>query len=191
MSEFYLDPVLHTGRPAEKRDPVEDGCYDLLDRLEIPYWRADHDPAAAVEACVAVAGVVGVPACKNLFLCTRNKSQYFLVMLPGDKPFRTADFSRILGTSRLSFGSPEDMLAMIGVVPGSVSILGLQYDKALRVRLCIDREITLQKYMRCHPCRNTSTLRIATTDVLDRLLPYLRHKPTIIELPRHAAAPPD
>ena len=82
-------------------------------------------------------------------------------------------------------------MAMIGVVPGSVSILGLQYDKALRVRLCIDREITLQKYMRCHPCRNTSTLRIATTDVLDRLLPYLRHKPTIIELPRHAAATPD
>ncbi|MEA5051053.1 MAG: prolyl-tRNA synthetase associated domain-containing protein [Oscillospiraceae bacterium] len=180
---FYIDPVLHAGRPAEKRAPVEEDCYDLLDALDIGYFRADHDPAATIADCAAVEKVIGVHICKNLFLCNRQQTEYYLLMMPGDKPFRTKDFSKQLGISRLSFGTPAAMESLLRLTPGSVSILGLQYDAANRVRLCIDGDVARGEYVRCHPNRNTSTLKLRTDDVLGRLLPYIRHKPTFVELP--------
>ncbi|MEA4911206.1 MAG: prolyl-tRNA synthetase associated domain-containing protein [Oscillospiraceae bacterium] len=183
MEPFYVDPVLHTGRPTEKRSEVEDTCYDLLDGLGVGYDRADHDAAGTIEACAAVEAVIGVHICKNLFLCNRQQTEYYLLMMPGDKPFKTKDFSRQLGIARVSFGTPEAMEAMLRLTPGSVSILGLQFDPENRVRLCIDGDVARAPFMRCHPNKNTSTLRLRTQDVLSVLLPYMHHKPTFVELP--------
>ncbi len=180
---FYVDPALYTGRPPEPRTQGEEQCYDLLDSLGIEYSRADHDPAATVEDCAAVEAVIGVHICKNLFLCNRQQTAYYLLMMPGDKPFRTKDFSKQLGIARLSFASPEAMAELLGVTPGSVSILGLMHDAGRRVQLCIDGDVARGEFLRCHPNRNTSTLKLRTGDVLSRLLPYLQHKPTFVELP--------
>ncbi len=183
MERFFVDKTLFDGRPAEKRDACETRCYDLLESLSIPFRRVEHSPADSVEKCMEVEKVIGVSICKNLFLCNRQKTEFFLLMMPGLKPFRTGIFSKLMGSSRLSFGDEEHMSELLGTAPGSVSILGLMNDKDGRVRLAIDRDVVREEYIRCHPCVNTSTLRISTEDVLNKLLPAMGHEPLFVELP--------
>lgn len=185
MSAFTIDPTLYEGRPADctGRDPHEIACYDLLDRLGVPYFRVDHDEAPSIECCAEVEGLLGVEICKNLFLCNRQKTQFILLLMPGDKEFRTKELSAQLGISRQSFAGAEPMAQYLGVTPGSVSVLGLMNDAENDVRLVIDRDVVEGRaYIGCHPCRNTSSLRIATSDLLEKILPALRHQPTFVSL---------
>jgi len=180
---FYVDPVLHHGRPdPEGRLSKELACYDLLENLGIDFWRADHDPADTIEDCEEVEKVIGVDICKNLFLCNRSQTEFYLLLMPGRKSYRTSVFSKLIGSSRLSFAKPEHLLEYLDLTPGSVSIMGLINDLDCRVKLAIDRDVLNAPFIRCHPCINTSTLKIATDDVLNILLPALGHKPTIVEL---------
>lgn len=181
---FYIDPTLYEGAPADcsARSRQERECYELLERLSIPYCRVDHDPADTIEQCRAVEEIIGVHICKNLFLQNRQGTRFYLLMMAGDKPFRTAEVSKLIGESRLSFSTPEQMRRLLDCAPGSVSILGLKQDTGLAVRLLIDEDIFSAEYVRCHPCQNTSTLRIACRDVREVLLPYLRHKPTVLRI---------
>ena len=177
MSEFYLDPTLYDGRPSDLtgRDPVEIACYDFLDSLGIPYQRVDHDETLSIEACAEVEKLLGIEICKNLFLCNRQKTQFTLLVMPGRKEFRTKELSAQLGCSRLSFAGEEPMRELLGVMPGSVSVLGLLNDTEKRVRLVIDRDALAHEYFGCHPCRNTTSLRIKTADLTGRILPALEH----------------
>ena len=131
---------LHEGRPTESRTPREDAAYDYLDKLNITYRRVDHAPAMTMEDCIAVDEVLGVVMCKNLFLCNRQKTDFYLLLMPGDKPFRTKELSAQLGVARLSFASAEDMEEKLGLLPGAVSVMGLINDKAGAVRLLIDTD---------------------------------------------------
>ena len=111
MSDFYLDPTLYDGRPADLtgRDAVEIACYDFLDRIGVPYQRVDHDETPSIEACGEVEKLLGIEICKNLFLCNRQKTQFTLLLMPGRKEFRTKELSAQLGCSRLSFADAERM----------------------------------------------------------------------------------
>ena len=177
--------TLQQGRPAntEGRLPVEMACYDLLDRLGISYGRVDHDEAATLEACEAVDEALGTVICKNLFLCNRQKTQFYLLLIEGKKVFKTKYLSQQLGCSRLSFAAPEDMERLLGVTPGSATVLALMNDPDNAVQLVIDRPVVSQEYMGCHPCKNTSSLRIAMGDVLNTILPAVHHVPIYVELP--------
>ena len=117
---MHIDPTLYTGRPQnlEGRLPREVACYDLLDRLAIPYTRVSHDPADTIAACHEIEKVLGAPICKNLVLCNRQKTAFYLLLMEGDKPFRTKDLSKQIGSARLSFAAPEDMETYLGVTPG-------------------------------------------------------------------------
>ena len=181
---MYIDETLHNGAPAdrESRSAVERGCYDFLERLGVEYSRVDHDETDTIEKCLEIEKVIGVGICKNLFLCNRQKTDFYLLMMDGHKPFRTAEVSKKLGTSRLSFGTAEDMLALLGVTPGSVSVLALMNDQNRRVSLVIDKDVVSADHIRCHPCRNTSTLKIRTADLLGRILPALHRNPTVISI---------
>ena len=181
--EFKLDKTLYKGRPAERRIPKEEACYDLLDSLGIEYYRVDHDPADTVEKCHIIEDILGVKVTKNLFLRNRQCTNWYMLMMPGDKPFHTKDLSKQLGIARLSFGESDMMEKFLDITPGSVSILGLMNDKDRKVRLLIDRDILESEYIRCHPCINTSTLKIKTKDAMKVIFPYLRHVPTIVILP--------
>jgi len=174
---------LEPGRPADARDAVETACYDLLDALGVPYVRVDHDAAATIDACQAVDAVLGTEICKNLFLCNRHKTQFYLLLMEGRKPFRTRHLSAQLGCARLSFAAPEDMERLLGVRPGSASVLALQNDRDGAVQLVIDRAVTAQPGFGCHPCRNTSSIRLRTADVLEKVLPALGHAPVYVDLP--------
>ena len=168
---------LLNGRPgnAEGRLPREMRTYDLLDSLGIEYQRTDHERTDTMEACNAVDGILGVVICKNLFLCNRQKTAFYLLMMPGDKKFRTKELSAQIGSSRLSFADPGDMLKHLDIEPGAVSIMGLMNDKEGAVQLLIDEDVLKDGYIGCHPCVNTSSLRLRTEDVTGKFLPAVGH----------------
>ena len=185
MDEFYIDPILYTGRPADttKRLPKEIRTYDLLDQLGIGYERIDHDATATIESCHDIDKRLGIQICKNLFLCNTQKTNFYLLMMPGEKKFRTAVLSKEIGSARLSFAGPEFMEEFLDITPGSGSVLGLMNDKDHRVRLLIDEDVIQNhQYIGCHPCINTASLKIKTSDILERFLPYVGHPYTIVHL---------
>ena len=165
------------GRPenTEGRLPRELRTYDYLDGLGIPYQRADHAPASCMEACNAIDDMLGVFLCKNLFLCNRQKTNFYLLMMPGDKKFKTKELSAQIGSARLSFAEPEYMLEYLDIEPGAVSVMGLMNDKEKHVQLLIDEELLKDEYVGCHPCVCTSSLKIRTQDILEKFLPSTGH----------------
>lgn len=177
---------LQNGRPAScaGRLPKEIRCYDLLDRLGVEYQRIDHEAAMTMEACAAIDEALNAVICKNLLLCNRQCTVFYLLMMPGDKSFKTSVLSKEIGSSRLSFAAPEYMEKFLDITPGSLSVLGLMNDKENQVQLLIDEDVLKGAYFGCHPCINTSSLRIATLDLLETILPALNHQPRIVTLPR-------
>ena len=177
--------MLQNGRPDDLslRLSKEIRVYDLLDRLEIPYQRIDHAPAMTMEICAALDEALGAPICKNLLLCNRQCTDFYLLLLPGDKVFKTKDLSKQIGSSRLSFASGEYMEQFLDITPGSLSILGLMNDRENRVQLLIDEDVLKEPFLGCHPCINTSTLRIPMDAVQNILIPALGHPVRIVALP--------
>ena len=177
--------ILHEGRPADEagRLQKEIRVYDLLDSLHIPYQRIDHEAAMTMEACAAVDEVLGATICKNLLLCNRQCTEFYLLLLPGNKPFKTKELSKQIGSSRLSFAAAEYMEAFLDITPGSLSILGLMNDKENRVQLLIDEDVLSGEWIGCHPCINTSSLRIPTKAMLEILIPAMGHPYRTVTLP--------
>jgi len=172
------------GRPADcaSRLDKELRVYDLLDKLGISYLQVDHEPAMTMEACAAADEALGTALCKNLLLCNRQCTDFYLLMLPGDKVFKTKDLSKQLGVSRLSFAGHEYMEQFLDITPGSLSVLGLMNDKEGRVRLVIDKDVLKDEFVGCHPCINTSSLRLRTADLLEKIIPAMDHEITVVDL---------
>ena len=175
---------LETGRPlsSEGRLDKEIRCYDLLDSLGIVYQRIDHEAAMTMEACAAIDEALEATICKNLLLCNRQCTAFYLLLTPGDKPFKTSELSKKIGSSRLSFAKPEYMEAYLDITPGSLSILGLMNDKDHHVELLIDEDVLKGEFIGCHPCINTSSLRLKTADLLEKIIPAMGHQPTFVTL---------
>lgn len=178
---MYIDPVLHYGA-ADGRAEKEARCYELLDSLNIEYSRADHDPADTIADCQLVEKLLGAKICKNLFLTNRQGSEFYLLLMPGEKPFKTKLLSKQIGSARLSFAGAEDMEKHLNITPGSVSVLGLMNDKSGAVHLLMDRELLEEDNFACHPCLNTSTVAFSTEALMNKLLPALGHEPTFVDL---------
>ena len=182
---------LSDGRPenTEGRLEKEIRTYDLLDSLGVEYKRVDHEAAMTMEACEEIDRTLsegvekGVAICKNLFLCNRQETDFYLLLIPGDKPFKTKLLSKQIQTSRLSFASPDHMKEYLDIEPGSVSVMGLMNDTENHVQLVIDREVLEDEYLGCHPCINTSSLKLKTKEVLERFLPAVHHEALIVDLP--------
>ena len=179
---------LQQGRPADEtgRLAKEIRVYDLLDRLGISYQRIDHEPAMTMEACAAVDAALNATICKNLLLCNRQCTAFYLLMLPGDKVFKTKELSKQIGSSRLSFADSSYMEQYLDITPGSVSVLGLMNDKDHHVELLMDEDVLKGEYFGCHPCINTSSLRIRTSDLMEKIIPAMDHPARIVTLPHEA-----
>ncbi|MGN0777105.1 MAG: prolyl-tRNA synthetase associated domain-containing protein [Candidatus Ventricola sp.] len=178
--------LLH-GRPetGEGRLAKEMRVYDLLDSLGIVYERTDHEAAMTMEDCMEIDRILDIVICKNLFLCNRQKTKFYLLMMPGDKVFRTRDLSPLIGSSRLSFADAQDMEKYLDLTPGSVSVMGLMNDTQNHVQLLVDRPVIESPLLGCHPCVNTSSLRMKTSDVLERFLPAVHHDAIVVDLPEY------
>jgi len=180
-----MDIKRYEGRPQDaiSRSTEELAVYDLLDSLGIKYQSVCHAPAYTMEECEVVEHELGAPICKNLFLCNRQQTDYYLLLLPGDKVFKTKFLSAPLGCARLSFAGAEAMEGLLKIKPGSVSPMGLMNDTDLRISLVIDREVLSTVDLGCHPCVNSSTLRMSWADFLNKFLPAVHHDYTIVDLP--------
>ena len=175
---------LKKGRPDdyESRAEVEKMVYDVLDHLGVEYMRLDHEPAFTMDICREIDKSLGGLICKNLFLTNRQKTDFYLLMMPSTKVFKTRELSKALGVSRLSFGEAETMISLLSTEPGSASVMGLISDIDNKVRLVIDEDVLKEEFVGCHPCMNTSSLRIKTKDLTDIVLPYLNHEFTTVKL---------
>lgn len=194
--------TIYKGRPGNitGRQERELRVYDLLDSIGVDYDRLDHAPAMTMEVCDAVNAAFGrmtleefkaedsndrtkhAIICKNLFLCNRQKTKFYLLMIPGDKKFLTKNLSAQINSARLSFADAEDMLKFLDVTPGSVSVLGLMNDHDHIVQLLIDSDVLQSEYVGFHPCINTSSLRMKTKDLMEKVIPALQHEPVIVNL---------
>ena len=172
------------GRPLDTttREAKEIKIYDFLDGLGIEYQRIDHPAAATMEACEEIDKVLNATICKNLMLCNRQQTEFYLLLMPGNKPFKTKDLSAQIGSARLSFATPMHMEQYLDVTPGSASVLALINDTDKVVRLLIDEDVLSGEYFGCHPCVNTSSLKIKTADLLDKILPSISVYPIIVKL---------
>lgn len=181
---FWLKVQIQKGNPEDINGRLEKErrCYELLNKLGIDFDRVDHEPAETMEACQEIEKVLCAPICKNLFLCNRQQTSFYLFLCPGDKPFRTKDFSKLIGSSRLSFGPAEHMERLLDITPGSVSILGLMNDINGEVTLVVDKDLLDEEFFGCHPCINTSSLRLRTKDVFGPLIDAIEHPMTVVEL---------
>ena len=175
---------LVTGRPesCESRLAKEVRVYDLLDSLGISYQRIDHEATMTMEACAAVDEVLDATICKNLLLCNRQKTAFYLLMLPGSKVFKTSELSKKIGSSRLSFADGAFMEEFLDITPGSLSVMGLMTDHENRVQLLIDEDVLQGEFIGCHPCINTSSLRLRTEDLIRKIIPAMGHAPIFVTL---------
>lgn len=172
------------GRPFDCTGRLEKEIrvYDFLDRLNISYQRIDHEAAMTMEACAEVDQVLGAAICKNLMLCNRQQTAFYLLLIPGNKSFKTSVLSKQIGSSRLSFAGPEYMEEYLDITPGSLSVLGLMNDKENHVQLLIDEDVLQGETIGCHPCINTSSLRLRTEDLLQKIIPAMGHEPRMVTL---------
>lgn len=175
---------LFKGRPQNLSGRLEREIrvYDFLDSLEIEYIRTDHEPAQTMEDCNRIDKVLDVLICKNLFLCNRQKTVFYLLLMPGDKPFKTKELSSQINSARLSFATEDKMLEYLDIEPGSVSVMGLMNDKENNVRLLVDADVLKGEFLGCHPCVNTSSIKLKTSDVFDKFLKAVNHSYTTVKL---------
>ena len=180
-----MDLLIQKGRPTDNEGRLEKEIrtYDLLDSLGIEYERVDHEAAETMEACAAVDKVLA-PAviCKNLFLCNTQKTKFYLLMIREDKKFKTKEISHQINSARLSFAPAEFMEEFLDITPGSVSVLGLMNDKDNNVTLLVDEDILKEELFGCHPCINTSSLRLKVADVFGPFLEAVHHDYTMVRL---------
>lgn len=184
---YYINPILYNGRPQDcsKRLEKEVSTYDFLDNLGISYKRLDHDALPTLESCQEAEKILGTEICKNLFLTNSQKTKFYLLLMPGDKKFKTKDLSKQINSARLSFAGAEYMEEFLNITPGSVSVLGLINDRKNHVQLVIDKDVIENRpFIGCHPCINTSTLRIQVSDLLEQILPAVKHDYILVDLPK-------
>ena len=177
-----IDRTVYTGRPADCRSQVEEEVYDRLDQLGISYTRVDHDHADTMEDCLLIEGTLGARICKNLFLCNRQKTQFYLLMIKNDKKFKTKEISGQLGVARLSFADAEFMEEYLDIEPGAVSVMGLMNDTENHVCLIVDEDVLDAEYFGCHPCVNTTSMRMKVADVFGPYLDAVHHDYTTVHL---------
>lgn len=179
---IVVNSKIYNTRPDEKRTHVEETTYDFLNSHDIEFSRIDHLPADTIEACHEIEKYLDAHICKNLFLRNSAKTQFYLLLMCGDKTFVSKEISKKLSSTRLSFASPEDMEHYLGLAPGSVSILGIINDKENAIKIAVDSDLTEMEFFCCHPCKNTSTLKFRTEDIFDTFIPAAGHEYTVIDV---------
>ena len=175
---------LYNGRPEtnDGRLEKEIKVYDFLDDIGVPFVRVDHEAVMTFEACKGIDETLGITINKNLFLCNRQKTAFYLLLLPGEKALKVKELSAQIPTSRLSFGSGEAMEELLNVTPGSATVMGLLFDPEHKVQLLIDEEILKDDFLGCHPCINTSSIRFTTKDFMEKIVPALGHDYILVNL---------
>lgn len=174
----------YEGRPStsDGRSATEIRTYDFLDGQGVSYTTITHPAAYTMEDCEAVEKEMGAMIPKNLFLCNRQQTQFYLLVLPGNKVFKTKYLSSQLGCARLSFANEQQMVSLLGIHPGAVSPMGLINDTKKQVLLVIDKDLLTANALGFHPCVNTATIRLKMSDVIEKVALATGHDYRVVEL---------
>lgn len=179
---MYINPETFNVHPETTATEKEMDSYLFLENNGVEYIRAEHDEAATIELCEGVEKIIGAKICKNLLLTNRQQTDFYMLLIPGDMPFKTKYLSKQIGSARLSFASGEQMTELLNVTPGSLTVLSLMYDKEQRVQLLIEKNVFKEELFACHPCVNTATVKFSTEDLKNKVLPNLSHEYKIVDL---------
>ncbi len=179
---MYINHETYNVHPEKTETKKEMESYLFLEENGVDYIRAEHDEAATIELCLGVEEVIGAKICKNLLLCNRQQTKFYMLLIPGDMNFKTKYLSKQINSSRLSFASGEQMEKMLNVSPGSLTVLSLMYDKEKEIELLIEKNVFKDEYFGCHPCVNTATVRFSTADLKEKVLPALGREYTVVDL---------
>lgn len=156
--------------------------YDFLDTLGIEYKNFDHEPLMSISQADELDKKMGVSIAKNLFLSTKHSTEFYLLLMQGDKKFNTGKVSKQVQVPRMTFGNDEKLLMYLDITPGSVSPLGLINDNDNNVNFLIDGDLLKEEYVAVHPNLNTSTVVLRVTDLLEKILPATNHTYRIVEV---------
>ena len=178
---IQVSEVLTTAPECYKNE-LNQKIYEAFAMLGISFERVENDETLTMEDCLAIDERLDVHTAKTLFLCNRQKTNYYLFPTRGDKPFVTKDFGKALGISRVSFASAEDLEKYIGVLPGASTILGVLMESAKNVHLVIDREIAEAEFLCCPDGTRTGYIKLRTSDVLEKLIPFSGHSYEVIDI---------
>jgi len=172
------------GRPKDNEGRLmkEVRVYDFLDSVHVDYFRTDHEPAVTDEERGRIGVVLGCKVCKSILLTNKQHSEYYLLTMPSNKSFKIKELSSLIHGSKLSVAEPEEVATLLDTMPDSASVLSLLNDKEMRVQLLMDEDATRGDYIGCHPCVNTTSLKIRTRDMMEKILPALSHKPKMVRL---------
>ncbi len=179
---MYINPETYTNHPENTATKKEMDSYIFLENNDVEYIRAEHEEASTIELCEEIEKIIDAKICKNLLLCNRQQTKFYMLLIPGDMVFKTKYLSAQINSSRLSFGSGEKMEELLNVTPGSLTVLALMYDTEKQVELLIEKNVFKESFFGCHPCVNTATVRFATEDLKNKVLPALGREYTIVDL---------
>lgn len=161
---------------------VQQEVYARLNALGVPYRAVEHEAVHTIEDCRIAETLLNAKVPKNLFLTPRNQSAFYLLIVRGDVQFRTADISKQIGSSRLSFASAEKLLEMMHTLPGAISPMGLLFDEARPIRLLVDEALRETPVLAFHPCVNTASLAMTNADFFQKYLPAIGRTPEYVRL---------
>ena len=153
---------------------------EFLNANGIAYEYTTHAKVETMEDCAALN--LPAPHCKNLFLCNRAGTQYYLLLIRADKPFVTREVSKTLGVSRLSFGKDDALDHMLHTYPGCVSPMGLIFPESADIRLIIDEDLLTLPAIAFHPLTDEASLWMDTDVFLHKFLPLVQSTPTFIPI---------
>lgn len=168
--------------PSEYKTPLQEMTYKFLSENNIEFSRVDNDEAVTMEDCIEIDKALDMKTVKTLFLCNRQKTQFYLFVTEGDKPFVTKDFSSALGISRVSFASAEMLDEIIGTKVGATTIFGVLREQAQEVRVVFDKAVCESEWFGCSDGTTSCYMKLKTDDILNKLLPSSGHTYEVIEV---------
>ena len=178
---MFISDVMTTA-PTDERGALETRVYQELERLGIKYERVDNDSVETMEECIEISNKLGAEIRKTIICCNRQKTDFYLVVLPANKRFDSKLFAAMMRTARVSFASAEDMEALIGLTPGEASVMGILNDTEGKIQVVIDKAVADAEWFACNPGANTTHIRFKTKQLLNTFLPAENHKAEIIML---------
>ncbi len=168
--------------PQEFANELEKEVYGKLNELNISFDRVDNDVVESMEECLEIDKKLGTEIRKTIIVCNEKKTQFYLIVLPSEKRFDSKEFRNKMECSRVSFAKVEDMERVLGVLPGSATVMSVIKDNDNIVQVVIDKEVADEEFFGCNTGANTRHIKIKTKDLIDVILPNLNHEPKIIEL---------
>lgn len=169
-----------TDLPQKYKTPLQKMTYKFLSENEIEFSRVENDEAVTMEDCIEIDKALEMKTVKTLFLCNRQKTNFYLFVTAGDKTFVTKDFSAALGISRVSFASAEMLDEIIGTKVGATTIFGVLREEAKNVQVVLDRAVVEDEFYGCSDGTTTGYMKLKTKDILEKLLPYSKHDYVVI-----------